>query len=90
MWERTEFPSGCNRLACQFLMIGEPLLRMVEHPELVAAARLLIFGESAWLIAPAFLITGTVSALLLGLFAERFVARSRWLREFRQTCAAAP
>ena len=56
----------------------------------VAAARLLIFGESAWLIAPAFLITGTVSALLLGLFAERFVVRSRWLREFRQTCAAAP
>ena len=54
----------------------------------VAAARLIIFGESAWLIAPAFLITGTVSALLLGLFAERFVARSQWLREFRLTCAA--
>jgi heptaprenyl diphosphate synthase len=46
----------------------------------IASARLLIFGESAWLIAPAFLITGTVSALLLGLFAERFVRRSRWLR----------
>ena len=50
----------------------------------VAAARLIIFGESAWLIAPAFLITGTISALLLGLFAERFVQRSRWLEEFRQ------
>ena len=47
----------------------------------IASARLLIFGESAWLIAPAFLITGTVAALLLGLFAERFVRRSRWLRE---------
>ena len=46
----------------------------------IACARLLIFGESAWLIAPAFLITGTVSALLLGLFAERFARRSRWLR----------
>ena len=45
----------------------------------IGSARLLIFGESAWLIAPAFLITGTVSALLLGLFAERFVRRSRWL-----------
>ena len=54
----------------------------------VAAARLIIFGESAWLIAPAFLITGTVSALLLGLFAERFVDRSTWLREFREMCAA--
>lgn len=47
----------------------------------IAGARLLIFGPSAWLIAPAFLITGTVSALLLGLFAERFVQRSQWLRE---------
>ena len=56
----------------------------------VAAARLIIFGESAWLIAPAFLITGTISALLLGLFAERFVHRSRWLEEFRQMSAAAP
>lgn len=55
----------------------------------IAAARLIVFGESAWLIAPAFLITGTVSALLLGLFAERFVARSRWLREFRQLEGAA-
>ena len=55
----------------------------------VAAARLIIFGESAWLIAPAFLITGTISALLLGLFAERFVHRSRWLEEFRQMAAAA-
>ena len=46
----------------------------------IGSARLLIFGESAWLIAPAFLITGTISALLLGLFADRFVRRSRWLR----------
>ena len=43
----------------------------------IGSARLLIFGESAWLIAPAFLITGSVSALLLGLFAERFVRRSQ-------------
>ena len=55
----------------------------------IVAARLIIFGASAWLIAPAFLITGTVSALLLGLFAERFVRRSKWLAEFRSWCAAA-
>lgn len=54
----------------------------------IAAARLLIFGPSAWLIAPAFLITGTVSALLLGLFAERFVRRSRWLRALAPTPGA--
>ena len=46
----------------------------------IVSARFVVFGESAWLIAPAFLITGTVSALLLGVFAERFVRRSRWLR----------
>lgn len=44
-WERTEFPGGCNRLACQFLMIGEPLLQMVEHPELVEAARRILDAE---------------------------------------------
>ena len=44
-WERTEFPEGCNRLACQFLMIGEPLLQMVEHPELVKAARRILDAE---------------------------------------------
>lgn len=55
----------------------------------IAAARLIIFGESAWLIAPAFLITGTISALLLGLFAEQFVRRSEWLAELRSSSSAA-
>ena len=34
-WERTEFPSGCNQLACLFLMIGESVLQMVERHDLV-------------------------------------------------------
>ena len=53
----------------------------------ILAARFVIFGESAWLIAPAFLITGTVSAILLGLFAVRFVNRSRWLAGVRGALA---
>ena len=44
VWEQTEFP-GCNRLACQFLMIGEPLLKMVESPILVEAARRILGAE---------------------------------------------
>jgi heptaprenyl diphosphate synthase len=44
----------------------------------IVLARVLIFGEGAWLIAPPFLALGTVTAALLGAFAERFVARSRW------------
>jgi heptaprenyl diphosphate synthase len=50
----------------------------------VLLARVLIFGEGAWLIAPPFLALGTVTATLLGLFAERFAARSRWLASVRE------
>ncbi len=39
-----------------------------------------IFGASAWVIAPLFLGLGTASGLLVGLFAENFGAKSRWLR----------
>jgi len=49
----------------------------------IVLARVLIFGEGAWLIAPPFLAVGTVTAVLLGLFAERFSARSAWLARLR-------
>ncbi len=51
----------------------------------IVLARLLIFGEGAWLIAPPFLALGTVTAALLGVFAERFAARSRWLASVKET-----
>jgi len=51
----------------------------------ILLARVLIFGEGAWLIAPPFLAVGTVTAVLLGLFAERFSARSAWLARLRGT-----
>ncbi len=50
----------------------------------IVLARLLIFGEGAWLIAPPFLAVGTVTATVLGLFADRFSARSRWLASVRE------
>ncbi len=50
----------------------------------ILLARLLIFGEGAWLIAPPFLALGTVTAAVLGAFAERFAARSRWLAALRE------
>ena len=49
----------------------------------VLMARLLLFGQSAWLIAPPFLALGTVTAALLGVFAERFSKSSRWLAGIR-------
>ncbi len=42
-------------------------------------ARVFLFGEGAWLIAPPFLITGLITAVVLGLFTQQFVLSSRWL-----------
>lgn len=41
-WESTEFPEGCNRGACQFFLVGEPLFTMVETPAILKAARRLL------------------------------------------------
>jgi len=50
----------------------------------ILLARWLIFGEGAWLIAPPFLALGTVTATVLGIFAQQFAARSRWLARMRE------
>jgi heptaprenyl diphosphate synthase len=42
-------------------------------------ARFLVFGEAARYLAPPFLAAGIASGASLGLFAETFAARSRWL-----------
>ena len=49
----------------------------------IVLARYLIFGEGAWLIAPPILAIGTVTSVLLGLFARRFSRTSRWLASVR-------
>ena len=38
-----------------------------------------IFGESAWVIAPFFLLAGTISSFFIGLFAQKFMGKSRWI-----------
>ncbi len=38
-WEETEWPAGFNRMACQFFMVGEVLLQLVEKPQLLDMAR---------------------------------------------------
>ncbi|MBN1525214.1 MAG: Gx transporter family protein [Spirochaetales bacterium] len=43
-------------------------------------AGLLVFGEGAWFIAPPFLVVGTISSVLLGLLAARFIQKSQWVR----------
>lgn len=44
-WTDREFPEGYNRGACQFLMMGEMLLQLVELPEILAMARRLLDCE---------------------------------------------
>ena len=44
----------------------------------ITAARYIIFGNAAYLIAPPFLVIGTVSALVLGFLAEEFIEKSEW------------
>lgn len=47
-------------------------------------ARYLVFGESVLLVAPPFLFTGVFTGIMLGLFANRFAAKSRWFAAARE------
>ena len=85
------FASGLVMIAARRLfaarisLVGVSVLgALFSNAAQIVLARLLIFGEGAWLIAPPFLALGTVTAVLLGLFAERFRARSRWLSALRE------
>ena len=49
----------------------------------IVLARFIIFGEGAWLIGPPFIAIGTASAILLGIFAEKFGSSSRWIERVR-------
>jgi uncharacterized membrane protein len=43
-------------------------------------SRYLLFGEAAKLVAPPFLIVGLVTSIILGVFAQQFIAKSRWYK----------
>lgn len=48
-----------------------------------------IFGAGSWVIAPLFLSLGSISGLVVGVIAERFRQRSRWLARIRSEVRAA-
>jgi heptaprenyl diphosphate synthase len=84
------FASGLSMLAVRRLLgprvslVGVGVFgALFSNMAQILLARVLIFGEGAWLIAPPFLAIGTVTATLLGLFADRFAARSKWLASVR-------
>ncbi|RPJ06957.1 MAG: heptaprenyl diphosphate synthase [Spirochaetaceae bacterium] len=45
----------------------------------LAVAGFFIFGQGVFVIAPPFLLLGTISSFLLGFFAEQFVQKSAWV-----------
>lgn len=47
-----------------------------------------IFGMTAWVIAPLFMVLGSASGVVVGLFAERFREQSGWLRRVESTYVA--
>lgn len=73
--------AGPDRLSYVGLCVaGAVTSNMVQ----VGLARVVVFGQSARYMAPAFLALGLVSGLALGAFAEAFAARSRWLARARE------
>jgi len=50
----------------------------------IALSVTFIFGDTAWVIAPLFIGIGVASGIIVGLVAERFRARSRWLGTLRE------
>tara|TARA_B100000614_G_C14527765_1_gene485219 strand:+ start:773 stop:1336 length:564 start_codon:yes stop_codon:yes gene_type:complete len=49
----------------------------------VTLSVLFIFGPSSWVIAPPFLILGTIAGVLVGAVAEHFSSYSTWLQRLR-------
>jgi len=50
----------------------------------VLLASVVVFGQSARLIAPVFLTMGLVTGLILGIFTERFAVSSKWYLRARE------
>jgi heptaprenyl diphosphate synthase len=56
----------------------------VSNAAQLVLARFLVFGESARYLAPPFLAAGVLSGGVLGVFAQAFAERSRWIKHTGQ------
>jgi heptaprenyl diphosphate synthase len=54
---------------------------MASNLAQLTLARYLVFGTSAWMIAPPFLLVGLLSSSILGYLAQLYRDRSLWLRK---------
>jgi heptaprenyl diphosphate synthase len=78
--------SGLVMLAARRLLKGSATLigisilgAMASNFVQLTLARYLVFGRSAWMIAPPFLLVGLVSSSILGYLAQAYKQRSVWL-----------
>jgi heptaprenyl diphosphate synthase len=78
--------SGLVMLAARRLLresstlIGISILgAMASNLVQLTLARYIVFGRSAWMIAPPFLLVGLISSSILGYLAEVYRRRSTWL-----------
>ncbi len=71
---------SAKRIGGRFISsVGVSILGAVaSNAAQVLLAKYVVFGDAARLIAPLFLGMGLVTGAVLGLFAERFAASSRW------------
>ncbi|MCD6122486.1 MAG: Gx transporter family protein [Spirochaetales bacterium] len=68
-------------LGSRVTLIGISVLgALASNSVQIILARFIIFGESAWLIAPAFFLIGTISSATLGAISEVFYRRSQWVK----------
>ena len=71
-----------GRKRISFIGVGT-MGAMVSNISQLYLARVFIFGNSVWYIAPIFLAAGVITGATLGLFCEHFTRRSKWYESLR-------
>ncbi len=56
----------------------------------LSLARVVVFGPGVWVLAPPFLVTGTITSIVLGLLANQFVERSRFVLLITNSLSSEP
>jgi heptaprenyl diphosphate synthase len=82
---------GAHRLfGKRMSLIGISILgALASNMSQLALARRFVFGSSAWLIAPPFLLMGLASSTVLGVLAQAYRRRSVWLKKVASAIALA-
>jgi heptaprenyl diphosphate synthase len=82
---------GAHRLfGGRMSLIGISILgALASNLSQLALARRFVFGPSAWLIAPPFLLVGLATSIALGVLAQLYRRRSVWLKKMARAIALA-